>query len=66
MRRWALLPGAGVGARRSTGFERILCLTALAFPMAQDAVDDSRVCNRRDDLHAGATSADQGIHFENN
>jgi len=58
------LPKAAVGAWRSAGFERILRLAALAFPMAQDAVDDPRVCNKRDDLHAGATGADQGVHFE--
>ena len=44
LRRWASLPRSGVGARRSAGFERILRLAALAFPMAQDAVGDPRVC----------------------
>ena len=53
-----------MGARRSTGFERILRLAALALPMAQNPVDDPRVCNKRDDLHAGATGANQGVHFE--
>ena len=43
-RRWALLPRAGADARRSAGFERILRLAALAFPMAQDAVDHPRLC----------------------
>jgi hypothetical protein len=33
-RRRALLPRAGMGTRRSAGFERILRLAALAFPMA--------------------------------
>jgi len=61
LRRWALLPRAGVGARRSAGFERILPLAALAFPMAQDAVGDPWICNKRDDLHAGATGADQRV-----
>ncbi len=61
----ALLPRAGAGVRRSAGFERILRPAALAFPMVQDAVDDPRVGNKRDDPHAGATSADQGVHFEN-
>jgi len=39
LRRWALLPKAAVGTRRGAGFERILRLAALAFPMAQDAVN---------------------------
>jgi hypothetical protein len=64
LRRWALLPSVDVSGRRSPGCERILRFTALAFPMAQDAVDDPRVCNKRDDLHAGATGADQRVHFE--
>jgi len=54
------LPRAGGGARRSAGFERILRLAAFAFPIAQDAVDDPWVCNKRDDLHAGAAGADGG------
>jgi hypothetical protein len=37
VRRWALLPGAGVDARRSAGLERTFRLAALAFPMAYDA-----------------------------
>jgi len=32
--------------------------------MPQDAVGDPRVCNKGDNLHAGATPADQGINFE--
>jgi hypothetical protein len=31
--------------------------------MAQDAVDDPRICDKRDDLHAGAAGADQGVHL---
>jgi len=65
LRRWALLPGAGIGARRSARFERILGLAAVAFAMAQDAVDHPRVCNKGDDPHAGATRADQRFGFEN-
>ena len=53
-----------MGARGSAGFEKILGLAALAFPMAQDAVDDPWVCNKRDDLHAGAAGAGQRVHFE--
>ena len=64
-RRWALLPGADAGARRSAGFERILRFAAIAFPMAQNAVDDARVGNKRDDLHSGATGAYQWVHLEN-
>jgi len=64
LRRWASLPRSGVGARRSAGFERILRPAALAFPMAQDAAGDPRVCDEGDDPHAGATGADQRVHFE--
>jgi hypothetical protein len=32
--------------------------------MAQDAIDDPWVSNKRDDLHAGATGAYQGVRFE--
>jgi hypothetical protein len=32
--------------------------------MAQDAAGDPRVCNKKDDLHAGATGADQRVRFE--
>jgi hypothetical protein len=39
-------------------------LAALAFPVAQDAVCDPRACNKGDDLHPGATGADQRIHYE--
>jgi hypothetical protein len=50
--------------RRSPGLERVLRLAALAFPMAQDAVDDPHVCNKRDDLHAGAALAKERVCFE--
>jgi hypothetical protein len=49
-----LLQGGGL-PRRSAGLEWILRFTALAFPMAQDAADDPRLCNKGDNLHAGAT-----------
>ena len=50
--------------RRSSRFERILHLAALAVPMVQDAVDNTRLGNKGDDPHAGAASADQRICFE--
>jgi len=64
LRCWALLPRAGASVRRSAGFERILGFAALAFPMAQDAVDHPRLCNNRDDLHPGAALADQRVNFK--
>ena len=33
--------------------------------MPQDAIDDPRLCNEGDNLHAGATGADQKVRFEN-
>ena len=53
-----------MGARRSAGFERILRFAALAFPMAQDAVDHARFCNKGDDLHPGAAFADKRVNFK--
>jgi len=53
---WA--PGGARGSKGSFG------PAALAFPMAQDAAGDPWVCNKRDDPHAGATGADEGVHFE--
>jgi hypothetical protein len=54
-----------------SGMEKILCarlewvlrLAALAFPMAQDAVDDAGIGNKGDDAHAGAAS--QRVSLEN-
>jgi hypothetical protein len=59
-----LLRGACLPRRRSAGLEWIVRLAALAFPMAQDAIDDPRLCNKGNDLHAGATGANQRVHFE--
>ena len=42
----ALLDSDALGARRCARLEWILRLAALAFPMAQDTVDDARVGNR--------------------
>jgi hypothetical protein len=53
-----------MGARRSAGFERILRFAALAFPMAQDAVDHPRLCNNGDDLHPGTAFADKRVNFK--
>jgi hypothetical protein len=33
--------------------------------MAQDAVDDPRVCNEGDNPHAGATGAEERVNLEN-
>ena len=62
LRHRALLPSAGVCARGSAGFERILRLATLAFPMAQDAVNDPWIRNKRDDSHAGVTTAEQRVN----
>jgi len=43
-----------VGGRRRARLEWILRLAALAFPMAQDAVDDAGVGKKGDDAHAAA------------
>lgn len=32
--------------------------------MAQNAVDDPRIRNKGDDLHAGTTGVEQWVHFE--
>jgi len=58
------LESAGRNARRSSRFERILCLAAPAFQVAQDAIDNARLCNKGDDAHAGAAGAKQGIDLE--
>jgi len=49
---------------RSARIEWVLRLAAPAFTMAQDAVDDPRVCNEGDDLHACAAGAKQRVCFE--
>jgi len=61
---WTLWVGAVAGARRSARFERILRLATLAFAVAQDAVDDARICNKGDDAHARAAGAEQRVDFE--
>jgi len=50
--------------RRSAGLERILGFAALAFPMAQNAVDDAWVGNQGDDLHQGAAFSDKRVNFK--
>jgi len=50
--------------RRSARIEWVLRLAAPAFTMAQDAVDDPRVCNEGNDLHACAACAKQRVCFE--
>jgi len=50
--------------RRSPGLERVPRPAAPAFAMAQDAVDDARVCNEGDDPHAGAALAKERICLE--
>jgi len=58
---WALWVATGAGARRIARFERILRLASLAFAVAQDAVEDARICNKGDDAHAGAAGAEQRV-----
>jgi len=55
----------GPGEGRIARFERVFCPAAIALAMAQDAVDDARIGNKRDDAHAGAAgSASQGVSLE--
>ena len=60
-----LLPGARTGLRRSARLKRILCFAAIAFTMAQDAIDNARLSNKGDNAHTGAASANEGVNLEN-
>jgi hypothetical protein len=53
-----------MGARRSSRLERILRVAALAFPMAQDAIDNARFRDKGTDAHAGTAGAKQRVRLE--
>jgi hypothetical protein len=59
-----LLQRACSCARRSPRLKRIPRFAALAFPVPQDAADDPRIRDERDNAHAGATAANEGINLE--
>ncbi|NWG14516.1 MAG: hypothetical protein HXY20_13395 [Acidobacteria bacterium] len=47
----------GAGPGRRAGLEGILGLTALTLELVQDVIDDARIGDDRDNLHARAASA---------
>jgi hypothetical protein len=54
------------GPGRRSRLERIARLAALALEMPQDAIDDTRVSNDRDNLHFCAAARTQhGVNLEN-
>ncbi len=60
-----LLRNFGRCAGRGSRLERIRNFAAPAFPMLQDAVDHARICNKGNDAHPSAATAQQWIHLEN-